>query len=139
MKRFLRKIVSIGLTFAVLFATTSFSANMHFCCDKLVDIAVFGKAKPCDDKVQKSESTSKECSIEVKDCCRNEMFSKAGDDNVKKVTTEFSIENYVFLNAFFYTCINRFEGFEKNIVPFINYDPPWIEKDILVLHEIFLI
>ena len=80
MKRFLRKIVSIGLTFAILFATTSFSADMHFCCNKLVDIAVFGKAKSCDDKVQKSESPSKECSVGAEDCCRNETFSKAGDD-----------------------------------------------------------
>ena len=139
MKRFLRKIVSIGLTFAILFATTSFSADMHFCCNKLVDITVFGKAKSCDDKVQKSESPSKECSVGAKDCCRNETFSKAGDDNVKKVTAEFSIENYVFLHSFFYTYINRFEGLDKNIVPFVNYDPPWIEKDILVLHETFLI
>ena len=100
MKHFLRKIVSMGLTFAILFATTSFSADLHFCCNKLVDIAVFGKAKPCDDKVQKSESPSKECSVESKDCCRNETFSKAGEDNVKKVTAEFSIENYIFLHSF---------------------------------------
>ena len=55
MKSFFHKKVSIGLTFAVLFATSSFSADMHFCCNRLVDITVFGKAKLCGEKVQKTD------------------------------------------------------------------------------------
>jgi len=139
MKRFLHKIVSIGMTFAVLFATSSFSADMHFCCNKLVDISVFGKAKPCDDKVQKNERPTKECSLGQKDCCSNVTFLKAADDNVKKVTSELTTENFVFLHTFFYTYINRFEGLEENADSFLYYNPPLISKDIHVLLETFLI
>ncbi|SNZ01360.1 HYC_CC_PP family protein [Flagellimonas pacifica] len=139
MKVFFHKIVSYILTFAVLFATSSFSADMHFCCDKLVDMAVFGKAKPCDEKVKKTERPSKECSLGQKDCCNNVKFSKTGVDDIKKVTSELTSENYIFLHTFFYTYINGFEGLEKNVVPFLHYDPPLISKDIQVLHETFLI
>ena len=112
---------------------------MHFCCNKLVDIAVLGKAKPCKEKVQKAENNSKECSFDQKDCCSNKSFVKQGEDDLKKVVFELNVENYVFLQAFVYTYVNLFEGLELKAIPFINYDPPWIEKDILVLHETFLI
>ncbi|MDE3741080.1 HYC_CC_PP family protein [Maribacter polysaccharolyticus] len=139
MKKFFTKILSISLTCAVLFTSTAFTADMHFCCNKLVDVAVFGKAKPCKDKIQKAEKYSKKCSFDQKDCCSNKSFVKQGNDNLKKVTFELGAENYVFLQAFLYTYVNLFDGFENKLVAFVNYNPPWIEKDILVLHETFLI
>lgn len=139
MKKFFTKILSITLTCAVLFTTSSFTADMHFCCNKLVDIAVLGKAKPCKEKVEKAEKPSKECSFENIDCCSNMSFVKQGNDNLKKVTFELDTENYIFLHTFFYTYINLFEGLEKKVFPSLNYDPPLIDKDILVLHETFLI
>ena len=140
MKSFFHKILAFTLSFAVLFSTTAFAADMHFCCDKLVDLAVFSKVKSCDEKVkQQDEKPTKECSIGQKDCCSNQTFIKQGEDNVKKVASEFSLENFVVLSTFIYTYINLFEGLELKTVPFINYDPPWIEKDMLVLHETFLI
>jgi len=138
-KRFFHQILSIILTCAVLFSTTAFAADMHFCCNDLVDVAVFGKAKPCDEKVKKTEKPSKKCNIGDQDCCSNLTFVNEGDDNIKKVTSELTNENYFFLHTFFYTYINRFEGLEKKITPFFNYDPPLISKDILVLHGTFLI
>lgn len=140
MKRFLTKILSIFLTFAVLFSTTSFTADMHYCCDKLVDVAVFGKATPCDQIIQKPENPIKKCSIgDTDDCCSNKSFIQKGDDNLKKVSVELNAENFVFLHTFFYTYINRFEGLESKVVPFSLYDPPLIQKDILVLLETFLL
>tara|TARA_R110002167_G_scaffold164268_1_gene361202 strand:- start:776 stop:1198 length:423 start_codon:yes stop_codon:yes gene_type:complete len=140
MKRFFHKILAFTLTFAVLFSTTSFAADMHFCCDKLVDLAVFSKAKLCYEKVKKQdEKPTKECSVGQMDCCSNQTFVKQGDDNLKKAQLELDANKIVFLQTFFYTYVNLFEGLELKTVPFITYDPPWIEKDILVLHETFLI
>ena len=139
MKRFFHKILSIILTCAVLFTTTGFAVDMHFCCDKLVDVAVLGNAKPCNEKVQKTEKPSKKCDIGDKDCCVDSTFLNEGNDNLKKVVFEFSAENFVFLQTFFYSYINLFKGLEKKVTPFLNYNPPLISKDILVLHETFLI
>lgn len=139
MKRFFTKIVSVSLAFVVLFATSSFTVDMHFCCNQLEDVAVFGKAKPCEDKKQDDATPAKKCSFEQKDCCSNSSFIKKADDNLKKSQFNFDTENFVFLQSFFYTYVNPFEGPELKLVPFINYDPPWIEKDILALHETFLI
>jgi len=137
-KSYFHKILSIILTGAVLFSSTAFAADMHFCCDNLVDVAVYGKAKPCDEKVN-SEKPSKECSLGQKDCCSSVTFAKTGDDSIKKVTSELTTENHIFLHSFFYAYINLFKGLEKNVVPFLHYDPPLISKDIQVLHETFLI
>ncbi len=139
MKRFFHKILSITLTFAVLFTTTSFTASMHFCCGELVDVAVFGKAQPCSEKVQKTEESFKICTIEDDDCCSSKSIVKQGDNTLKKVNFELDTENYIFLHTFFYTYVNLFENLEKKIIPFLNYDPPLIPKDIPVLYDTFLI
>lgn len=137
MKRFLHKILSITLAFVVVFATSSFTVDMHFCCNKLVDMAILGKAKPCKDK--KSDKPSKECSLGQKKCCNNLTFVKKSDNNAKKVQFDFCADTIIFLQTFFYTYANPFEGLELKVVPFTIYDPPFLEKDILVLHETFLL
>ena len=139
MKRILTKILSVTLAFAVLLATSSFTVDMHFCCNKLVDVAVFGKAKPCKDKKQDLSIPSKKCSLGQMDCCSNKSIVKMAEDNLKKSQVELDANNNVFVHAFFHSYINIFEGFELNVVPFLNYDPPWIEKDLLVHYETFLI
>jgi hypothetical protein len=100
-------------------------------------MAVLSKAKPCKDK--ETDTYSKECSLGQKDCCSNATFVKKADDNAKKAHFGFSMDNIVFLQTFFYTYVNRFEGLELKVVPFTIYDPPFLEKDILVLHETFLL
>ena len=140
MKRLFHKIFAFTLAFAVLFSTTAFAADMHFCCDKLVDLAVFRKVKSCDEKVkQQDEKPTKECSLGQKDCCSNQTFVKQGEDNLKSDSFELDANKVVFLKAFFYTNVNLFQGLELKTVPLINYYPPWIERDILVLHETLLI
>tara|TARA_R110002167_G_scaffold126339_2_gene307041 strand:- start:2052 stop:2393 length:342 start_codon:yes stop_codon:yes gene_type:complete len=113
---------------------------MHFCCNKLVDMSIIGKAKVCKDKVQKKDSTTKQCSsIQEKDCCSNQTLIKKGDDTIKKDKNEFQSETIIFFNLFFYAYINLFEGLDKNVVPFKHYRPPLLSKDIQILYETFLI
>ncbi len=137
MKRFLTKIASISLAFVVVFATSSFTVDMHFCCNKLVDMAILSKAKPCKDK--ESDKPSKECSLGQKNCCSNVTLAKKADDSAKKAQFDISTDTFVFLQTFFYTYTNPFEGLELKVLPFTIYDPPFLEKDLLVLHETFLL
>uniref|UniRef100_UPI00404A80EC HYC_CC_PP family protein n=1 Tax=Gelidibacter sp. TaxID=2018083 RepID=UPI00404A80EC len=41
MKSFFTKILSFFLAVFILFSTSSFTVDMHFCCNKLVDMAFF--------------------------------------------------------------------------------------------------
>lgn len=113
---------------------------MHFCCEKLVDIAVFNKAESCKDKVQKKDNPTKKCTtFEEKDCCSSQSIVKTGDDIIKKANNDLHAKDKVFLNTFFYTYINLFEGLDKNVVPFKYYRQPLLFKDIQILHETYLI
>lgn len=104
-------------------------------------MSLIGKAKVCAEKVQKKkEHISKQCTtLQEKDCCSNQSFVKTGDDTIKKANTKLEAETIIFLNTFFYVYVNLFEGLEKNIVPFKQYRPPLLSKDIQILHETYLI
>ena len=88
MKIFFTKILSFFLAVLILLSTSSFTVDMHFCCNQLVDIAVWNKAKTCTEKVQKKDSPLKQCTtLQEKDCCSNESFVKTGNEIVEAVTT----------------------------------------------------
>ena len=113
---------------------------MHFCCNKMVDLAFFSKAESCMETAQKKDNNSKQCTtIQEKDCCDNKTILKEGDDTFKKANTISEIETLVFLNNFVYSYINLFEGLEKNTVPFKAYRPPLLSTDLVILNESFLI
>lgn len=140
MKIFFTKILSFFLAVLILLSTSSFTVDMHFCCKQLVDIAVWNKAKTCTEKVQKKDSPLKQCTtLQEKDCCSNQTVVKTGDDTIKKAQTQLEYKNIIFLNTFYYTYLNLFEGLEENIVPFKQYRPPLISKDIQTLYETYLI
>jgi hypothetical protein len=139
-KSYVSKIISFFLAALILLSTSSFTVDMHFCCNKLVDMSLIGKAKVCAEKVQKKKEPTKQCTtLQEKDCCSNQSFVKTGDDTIKKANTQLEAETIIFLNTFFYVYVNLFEGLEKNIVPFKQYRPPLLSKDIQILHETYLI
>ena len=47
MKQVFHKTLAISMSFVVLFSTMSFTINMHYCGDTLVETALFQKAKGC--------------------------------------------------------------------------------------------
>ncbi len=96
-------------------------------------MAFFSKAESCMEAAKKKDTNSKQCtSIQEKDCCDNQTIVKEGDDTFKKSTL-------VFLNTFFNTYINLFEGLEENVISFKTYRPPLLSTDIIILNETFLI
>jgi hypothetical protein len=139
-KSFLTKILSFFLAVIILFSTSSFTVDMHFCCNKLVDMAILGKAKVCTDKPQKKDSSAKQCTtLQEKDCCSNQSIFKKGDDTFKKSNTLPEPETLVFLNTFFHTYSHLFKGLEDTLISFQTYRPPLLSTDIIILNETFLI
>lgn len=103
-------------------------------------MSILGKAKTCIDKVQKKDISTKQCTtLQEKSCCSNKSIFKKGDDTFKKSNIILKTETLVFINTFFYTYINLFDGLEENVISFKTYRPPLLSTDIIVLNETFLI
>ena len=137
MNHFFTKILSITLAFTVLFATTSFSVNMHFCSNKLIDTAVFNNAKVCNSEFQNDNISLKKSSIQDSNCCSNITFIKKSDDNLKTITLKLENEILVFSNSLCYSFINLFKEHKEYI--YGDYKSPLLSKNIQVLNEAFLI
>ncbi|WP_166961715.1 MULTISPECIES: HYC_CC_PP family protein [Yeosuana] len=140
MKSFFSKILSFLLAALILLTTSSFRVNIHYCDNELVSMAFFGKAKVCEDYIEKNDFSVKNCSaLHEKDCCDSQTIVKQADNVFETSKSELRIQTIVFLNTFYYTYQNLFAEKEKNLVPFDNYRPPLLTKDVQILLETYLI
>ncbi|WP_083478327.1 HYC_CC_PP family protein [Lacinutrix himadriensis] len=137
MKQIFHKIMSFAMAFVVLFSTMSFSVNMHYCGDTLVETAIFNKAKGCGMKMEKPATDG--CSITKKSCCNDEQVLVDGQDQLQIQFDNISLEQQVFIASFVYTYINLFEGAYSSISSFETYIPPLVSKEIFKLDETYLI
>jgi len=128
------------MAFIVLFSTMSFSVDMHYCGDHLVDYSLFDKVDTCMMQAEKIKSSSECAVMEMEmDCCSDVEIVIEGQDDVKISFDQFTFEQQLFIASFVYSYINLFEGFDKNVIPFKDYSPPPLIKDIHILDQTFLI
>ncbi|MCF6307060.1 MAG: hypothetical protein L3J09_03795 [Flavobacteriaceae bacterium] len=142
MKKVFSKITGILMATVVLFSTMSFTIDMHYCGDILVDTAIFSKAEGCGMEMNHSSSSSSSSSeenISNKNCCSETVISIDGDEEFTTTFKELTFEQQTFVATFVYTYINLFEVNEDNSTSFLDYSPPLVVKDILLLDEQFLI
>jgi len=137
MKQVFHRIMSMLMTFVVLFSTMSFTIDMHYCGGTLVDTAIFHKVKTCGMEMQ--SHTSKDCSITKKNCCNDEQLVVDGQDELQLVIDKVSFEQQVFIASFVYTYINLFEGFDKDVTSFEVYKPPLVIRQLYKIDETYLI
>ncbi len=126
------------MAFIVLFSTMSFTIDMHYCGDTLMDTALFQKAKACGMEMDKTVPNSN-CSITKKDCCKEEQIVVRGQDELKISFDKLTLDQQIFVASFVYSYINLFENFEENTYVFSEYPPPLIVKSIYKLDETYLI
>ena len=138
MKETLRKITSILMALVVLFSTLSFSVDMHYCGDHLVDFSLFDKVDTCTMKAGISKSSSA-CAVMAMDCCSDIEVTIEGQDDLKIAFEQFTFEQQLFITSFVYSYINLFEGLDENVVTFKEYSPPPLIRDIPILDQTFLI
>lgn len=138
MKKVFHKIVSVLMAFVVMFTTMSFTVDMHYCGDSLVDFSLFQKAESCG--MEKAQAV-KDCepSISQEPCCSDQKIFKKANHDLKTSFDKLSFEQQTFVTTFFYAYLNLFEELDENIVPFKDYHPPFLEQDVLVLNQVFLI
>ena len=125
------------MTFVVLFSTMSFTVNMHYCGDTLVESAIFQKAKGCGMEMEKP--STEECSITKKNCCDDKQLAIEGQDELQFQVDKISFEQQVFIASFVYTYINLFEDLDNNVSSFEEYEPPLVIKQIFKIDETYLI
>jgi len=125
------------MAFVVLFSTMSFTVDMHYCGDTLVDTAVFSKAHTCGMEMQ--NSTTKECSITKKSCCNDEQIAIDGQDDLKNSFDKLSLEKKLLITSFVYIYLNLFEALNEDITSFRDYAHSLFVKQIFKLDESYLI
>lgn len=137
MKQIIHKILAFAMAFVVLFSTTSFALNMHYCGDTLVETALFNKAKGCGMEMQNPSTEG--CTITKKNCCDDKQLVVEGQDELQLQVNKISFDQQVFLASFVYTYILLFDGIENNVSSFEAYKPPLVIRQIFKLDETYLI
>ena len=126
------------MAFLVFFSTVSFSVDMHFCGDQLVDYSFFDDSADCGMNLLMPEGEA--CPMKAfMDCCTDQEFSQDGQDELALSFDKLDLDQQHFLQAFVLVFIGYDTGLPQQNIPFEHYDPPRITYDIQVLHETFLI
>ena len=125
------------MAFVVLFSTMSFTVNMHYCGDTLVESAIFQKAKGCGMEMEKP--STEECSITKKNCCDDKQLAIEGQDELQLQVDKITFEQQVFIVSFVYTYINLFEGLDNNVSTYEEYKPPLVVRQLYKIDETYLI
>lgn len=121
----------------MLFVTMSFTVDMHYCGDSLVDFSLIQNAHTCG----MEERHAPNCEIEIseKSCCTDKQIIIEGQDELQISIDKITVGQQVFVATLFYTYINPFEGLDKSIHLYRDYKPPILIRDIHKLHETYLI
>ena len=137
MKQVFHKIMSCLMAFVVLFSTLSFTVNMHYCGDTLVETAIFHKTKGCGMEMQNPSTDG--CSIMKKNCCEDKQLVIDGQDELQLSLDKLTFEQQQFIVSFVYTYISLFEAYDEDINSFRAYKPPLVVRQIYKLDETYLI
>ncbi|MCX2763463.1 HYC_CC_PP family protein [Aquimarina muelleri] len=137
MKSVIHKIWSVIMALVVVFSTMSFTLDMHYCGNTLVDVAVFKKAKSCG--MENSVSKSSSCDIIKKSCCTDKQVSIEGQDELKISLDKITLQQQIFITSYYFSFINPFIDLEDNIFSFVEFPPPFFVRNIYAVNESFLI
>lgn len=121
----------------VLFSTMSFSMDMHFCGDTLVDFKLFQKADSCG--MEMASSMKMIDDDKEMQCCTDVEMLVPGQDELQIFLDTFSPEQQTFLISFAYTYLQIFQEEQEQYIPFKEYAPPLLIRDIQVLDQTFII
>ena len=125
------------MALVVLFSTMSFTINMHYCGDTLVETAIFQETKGCGMEMNKPSTEG--CAITKKNCCDDKQLVVEGQDELQLQIDKVTFEQQLFIASFVYTYINLFEGLDKNVSSYEEYRPPLVIRQIYKIDETYLI
>ena len=139
MKKFTHKLIALCMAFVVLMTTMSFTVSMHYCGDTMVDFAFFKSAETCGMEKVQLTSNCENPTLSQKSCCSDKQLIIQGQDDLKDNFSKLTFEQQFFVASFIHSYINLFEGTTYNNVFYKDYPPPFVKRDVQVLHQTFLI
>lgn len=137
MKQVFHKIVSLLMAFVVLFSTMSFTIDMHYCGDILVDTAIFNSVKSCGMETQDTET--KDCSVVKKNCCSEKQIVFEGQDELKISFDNLNLDQQLFIALFVHSYLNVFETLEVEQNLYNTCSTPKVVRQLYKLDETYLI
>lgn len=138
MRKYFHSIASFCMALIVFMSTLSFTIESHYCGDVLVDSSIFGAVESCSMEVQQ-EPSSKECDLTKKNCCSEEQLVVDGQDNLKISFDNLDKEQQLLVATFVNSYIKLFTDSQTDNIPFRDYSPPPLIRDVQVLDQTFLI
>lgn len=139
MKQIMHKSMAVLMAAVVLMTTMSFTVDMHYCGDSLVDFSFVQKAKSCGMENAQATTSCERPSPTEKSCCSDKQVVKEGNDDLKISLDQLTLAQQVFVVSFTYAYSSLFEGTQSEETPFLDNSPPFIRRDLQVLHQTFLI
>jgi hypothetical protein len=137
MKQFFHKIMSLVIAFVVLFSTMSFTINMHYCGDTLVETAIFHRVKGCG--MDMENASTEGCSITKKNCCNDKQEVVDGQDELQIQLDKISFEQQQFLTSCVNIYMTLFEGSVEIVRFYKTYRPPLVIRQLYKIDETYLI
>ncbi|MBU1373881.1 MAG: hypothetical protein KJ712_10170 [Bacteroidetes bacterium] len=137
MKQIFFKISSFLTAIVVFLSTMSFTIDMHYCGDTLVDSAIFEKVGTCG--MEMEDPSIEGCSIAKKDCCNDLQISIDGQDGLQLSVYTPTFNQQIFVASFVYSYINVFEGLKETISLYKDYPPQLVVRQIYKIDETYLI
>lgn len=138
MRELFRQLLACTMAFIVLFSSMSFTVDMHFCGDNLVDLSLI-EADNCGMLSMPGMSESDSMLMSDMGCCTDLQVTLEGQDELKISFDKLSLEQQVFLASYYHSYQQLFNTQPGVIIPFDGYPPPLIVRDIYILHETYLI
>jgi hypothetical protein len=137
--QFLHKILALILAFIVLFTSFSFTIEKHICVVKSSDVSYVTDADFYDMSVEEcnlhKSARSKE---QTEDCCFDTHNFVPVNQNVQQVVESFELSKVQFIFAYSYAYSHLFE-IKEDITSFIDFSPPFVDRDVQVLYQTFII
>jgi hypothetical protein len=139
MKQFFHKSLALFMAAVVLMTTMSFTVDMHYCGDTLVDFSFVKQAETCGMDIIQPTTDCKNPMMSEKSCCSDQQLIIEGQDDLKQDFTQLSFDEQIFVASFIYSYISLFEETESKEISITDHSPPFIRQDLQVLHQTFLI
>lgn len=136
MPNWLKKIAAYALTSLVLLSTLSWSIEKHMCMGRVMDIAFFHQAEDCG--MEDAMALMGEAS-EENHCCNDESFTIEGQDDLNVSWDKMDLNVQQFLVAFSYSYLNSLSSALEDSVISATDPPPLLVRDLILLHEVYLI
>lgn len=131
------KILSTLMAFVVVFTTLSFTVDMHFCGDTLVDTSIFQKVKGCRMELQKS--SDQDGVIKSNNCCNDMQLVIDGQDELQISITSFAFEQPLFIYSLLTNEDRLTKILDKSVLRLEDYLLQLVIRQLYKIDETYLI